>query len=270
MAFAVPILYIIARTLLNDQIKSYDELETVTAYPLIGKIYNSGLQVRSLLDPSKKNEYIEKFKNIRTNLDYFLSENKNQLIMITSASGSDGKSYISWNLGNVLAQNGKRTLIMNFDLRKPFMPDQLDMKNEKGISLYLINKAGFDEIVQPTRFTNLYYIAPGDRPPNPSELIASKRTKELLDTACSKFDVLLLDTPPVGLFTDAELLIKMAHFILFVVRENHTGRKNLRAIFKDFDNKKINNVGLIYNSSSPISREKYYYYYDKTGKKFRK
>jgi tyrosine-protein kinase Etk/Wzc len=260
LVFAVPVIYLIILNLINDQITNYEVLESMTTYPLVGKIYNAGPHTRSLLDPNKKNEYIERFKSIRTNLDYFMSEGKNQLIMITSASGSDGKSFVAWNLGNVLAQNGKRTLILNFDLRKPFAIEQIDIKNEKGISHFLINRASFDDLIQPTRFENLFFIAPGDLPPNPSELISSKKTRELLDLVCQKFDIILVDTPPLGMFTDAELLIKMAHFVLFVVRENQTGSKNLRIIFKDLENKKISNLGIIYNSSSPITREKYYYY----------
>ena len=260
LALAFPVIFVVMQHIINDRVRNLGELENLSPFPVIGNIFNAGQQTEMILNPGKSIDHIEKFKSIRTNLDYFLPESTSQIILVTSATGSDGKSFATWNLGSVLAQIGKKTLILNYDLRKPFVNEQTKPEIGTGISSFLINRANFEDILQETQQDNLFYIPPGDIPPNPSELITSKKSRELMDLATQSFDVVLIDTPPMGLFTDAELLIKMAQFVIFIVRENHTEFKVLRNIFRDLESKKIENIGVVFNHATRISKERYYYY----------
>ena len=145
----------------------------------------------------------ESFRTIRTNLKYYLNGEKKAVISVTSTISGEGKTFISINLAVVLAMLGKKTLLVGLDLRKPRINKILAPSSEDGLSSYLIGEAGFEDIVSKTEVSNLFFVPSGPIPPNPSELIESERMKQFMNKAREEFDYVILDTPPVGIVSDA-------------------------------------------------------------------
>jgi len=140
----------------------------------------------------------EQFRIIRSNLQYVLGKNERPVIMVTSSFSGEGKSFISTNIGAVIALTGKKTVIMEYDIRKPKIVAGLEMKRKMGITNYIIGKARFDElIVKVEGVDNLYVIPCGPIPPNPAELLLDKRLGELMKEVKEHFEVVIMDTAPI-------------------------------------------------------------------------
>ena len=122
----------------------------------------------------------------------------------------DGKTFISINLASVYSMLGKKTVLVGFDLRKPRIYDDFNLKNENGVSTWLIGKDKLDDIIQQTSFENLMIISSGPIPPNPSELTALEKTKELIELLKKRFDYVIIDSSPIGLVSDTYHLAKLA------------------------------------------------------------
>jgi capsular exopolysaccharide synthesis family protein len=130
----------------------------------------------------------------------------------------------------VLALAGKRTIVIGADLRKPKLFEELNLRNDKGLSQYLSHMATLEEIIQPTSTENLFLLPGGPMPPNPSELLLRPEMRALIQQLRQQFDYVVLDTPPVGLVTDALTLASLADHVLFVVRQNYTPLTMLKAL----------------------------------------
>ena len=134
-----------------------------------------------------------------------------------------------------MAISGKKTAILGFDLRKPGLNKLVDTKGKTGLSHYLIGKATYDDIKIPHQQEDLTIIPSGDIPPNPSELISSAKTQTLIDELKKEFDIIIMDTPPMGIVSDPFLLARHADSLIFLVRQNHSIKKiteqTLRNIF---------------------------------------
>src|SRR5690606_6458338 len=134
-----------------------------------------------------------------------------------SISG-EGKTFVSINLAGIFSASGKKTVIVGADMRKPKIFQDFKLNNEKGLSSYLINKCSLEEVLQDTKVPNLYLISSGPIPPNPAELLESKKMNELITQLQEEFDIIILDTPPLGLVTDALLLNRYSDVNLYIVR----------------------------------------------------
>jgi tyrosine-protein kinase Etk/Wzc len=168
--------------------------------------------------------------------------------MVTSSFSGEGKSFISTNIGAVMALSGKKTVIMEFDIRKPKIVSGLDLKRKMGITNYIIGKARFEELLVNVGGTeNLFVIPCGPIPPNPSELLLDVRLDELMREVMLHFDVVIMDTAPVGLVSDAVTLGKYADTTLYIVRQGYTFRKQLGLIEDLYINKKLPGLCLLLN-----------------------
>ena len=147
-----------------------------------------------------------------------------------------------------MALTGKKTVIMEFDIRKPKIVAGLDLKRKMGISNYIIGKASFEELVLPVEdVENLYVIPCGPVPPNPSELLLDPRMDELMEEVRARFEVVIMDTAPVGLVSDALNLGKYADCTLYIVRQGHTFRRQLQLIEDFYTQKKLPKISIILN-----------------------
>ncbi|MFP4621681.1 MAG: tyrosine-protein kinase family protein [Bacteroidales bacterium] len=141
----------------------------------------------------------------------------------------------------------RKTVLVSFDLRRPNLYTFVNIKEEPGLSGYLSNNCGLEDIIHQSEVENLDVIPAGAIPPNPSELIASRKTGELFKKLKDVYHYIIIDTPPVGLVTDAFLLVKYSNANLFVIRHNYTSKRMLDSLIKNLSQKKIEQVNLVIN-----------------------
>jgi len=244
-----PLAFAYARDLFNDRITDRMHLEQQTKIPLLGIIGHSHDANDLVVNRNPKSHIAEAFRSIRTNLQYYnTAGNPCNVVLITSSISAEGKSFCALNIASIIALSGKRTALVGFDLRKPKSPSQFDLKSDKGISTYLIGAATEKEIIQSSGIENLYFILSGPKPPNPSELIMNDRMDTLFQFLKKEFDYVILDSPPLGLITDAMLLSEYANAVIYVVRQNVTRKHQLDIINKLYEDGKIKNLSIILNA----------------------
>ncbi|NLX73203.1 MAG: CpsD/CapB family tyrosine-protein kinase, partial [Bacteroidales bacterium] len=181
------------------------------------------------------------------------------VITVTSTNTGEGKTFCAVNLAAVFAVSGKKTALVGFDLRKPRLSEIFDLSLVPGISSYLIGQTRFSSIIMPTKLENLYVLPAGVIPPNPSELISSGKTAELIKKLREQFDVIIIDTPPVGLVSDGRLLMETADSNLFVVRAGVTQKEHLSITMSNLIEDEVKGLAIVLNDVA-VSGRRYSYY----------
>jgi capsular exopolysaccharide synthesis family protein len=233
---------------LNDKVRSRNDVQRITDAPILGEIGHSN-EGQTLVVTKRSRKFIaEQFRIIRTNLQYVLPRVNKQVLMVTSTVSGEGKTFVSINLGAVMALLGKKTVIFEFDIRKPKIGSTLGLQSKKGITNFLIGNASFEELPTPVPGTeNLFIIPCGPVPPNPAELLFSEKLAELIAKAREVYDVVVIDTAPVGLVSDANTLGKFADATLYIIRHNHTFKKQLRLLNDIYTDKRLPKVSIVVN-----------------------
>lgn len=249
IAIIIPVGFVYFKFALNDKVQNKSYLESKTIIPLLGIVGLSADTEQTNIRNNPKSHIAEAFRSIRTNLRFFSDVHaKSQVYLVTSSVGSEGKSFCAVNLASIIALSGKKTIMLGFDLRKPKSPEQFSVSNDTGISTYLIGSASEKEIIQSSGAGNLDFILSGPKPPNPAELIMSERMNTLMEFLKANYDYIILDTPPLGLITDAMILTKYADVTIYVVRQNVTRNAHLQAIDRIYREGKIKNLCIIFNA----------------------
>jgi capsular exopolysaccharide synthesis family protein len=189
----------------------------------------------------------ESIRAIRTNFRFIANERESNVILMTSSIMNEGKTFVSVNLALSFALIKKKTIVLNFDMRRPKLQDYLKIKAEKGLSVYLSGNATLDDIIVHTGFENLDVIMAGDIPPNPMELIASEYTAKLFQALKQTYDYIIVDSPPVGMVADSLLLVPFADVNIFVVRHNYTQKKILTKLVQNLSKREIHKINIVFN-----------------------
>ncbi len=221
----------------------------------------------SHLDP--KNPVSESYRSIRTNITYSKPDSEISSLLVTSPSAGEGKSTTVVNIAITFAQLGKRTILVDTDLRKPVLHKIFSVDREPGISNYIgdSKKYSFENIINETEIENLHMITSGKLFPNPSELIGSHRMKELISVLKEKYDIVLFDSPPVMPVTDSRMLSKETDGLLLIVKSGQTETMALErtvSLLKSVNAPLIGCVlnGFSHRDSYYYSDYQYYYYYE--------
>lgn len=245
---AIPIGIVALLELLRDKVRNRADVEKYTHTPILGEIGHSSNEQTLVVTMNNRHFIAEQFRIVRTNLQYIISKIEKPVIMVTSSFSGEGKSFISTNIAAVMALTGKKTVIMEFDIRKPKIVSGLDLKRKMGITNYIIGKASFEELlVKVNDVDNLYVIPCGPIPPNPAELLIDPLLSKLMAEVRSHFDVVIMDTAPVGLVSDAMNLGQYADCTLYIVRQGHTFRKQLIMIEELYTANKLPRLSLLLN-----------------------
>jgi capsular exopolysaccharide synthesis family protein len=248
LAFMFAFGVIIAKDFFTDSITTVEELEATTPIPTIGSIAHGSRKDRSTtLVAHSKNEIGESFRSLRVNLQYLTHDMKDSVIGVTSSIASEGKTFCSINLAASLALSGRRTVIIDADMRKPRIASHFHLKNDSGLSTFLIGHHTLDEVIKPTLVEGLDVITSGPVPPNPLDLIALPAMEELINELKGRYDTVIIDSPPVGIVSEYIILLKYTDSNIYVVRANHTSRAHLEKINKMFKERKIKNVSILFN-----------------------
>ncbi len=272
IGFLIPLAFILARDFFNVKLVEPKDVEALTDLPVIGSILNNKMKSDTVIKDYPKSPIADSFRAVRTNLNFFAKGKEKLTILVTSSISGDGKSFCATNLASVYALFGKKTLLIGFDLRKPGLHLDFELTNDKGITSYLINEASITEIIQPTPIKNLDFIAAGPTPPNPMELIASDKTKELFDNLKNRYDYIIIDSSPIGAVADSFLLVEHVDVSIFVTRLNYTIKDLISENLKNIERKNLSNFTVLINdlkltktSYGYVYHSKYYQQDTKTG-----
>jgi len=258
LGLLIPFGILILIELSNTKITGREEVEKASKVPVIGGLghYTGHRQIAVLENP--RSALAESFRGVRTNLQYLLKGETHKIIMVTSTISGEGKTFTSVNLASIFALGGMKTLLIGLDLRKPALLKIFDMTNKTGLSTYLIGKSSADEVILPTSVDNLFIAPAGPVPPNPAELIGTPLMGGFMKKVREEFDIVIADTPPFGLVTDALLVGRYTDANLFMVRQMYSSRDVLEPINELYVKKEIKNIGIILNDVKPAG-----YYYQK-------
>ncbi|HEV7781549.1 MAG TPA: polysaccharide biosynthesis tyrosine autokinase [Chitinophagaceae bacterium] len=248
LGLGIPAMIIFASEMLSDKVQTRFDIEKITQAPILGEIGHSYSDKVLIVSKTTRSMVAEQFRIIRSNLQYILNKKEKSTILITSSFSGEGKSYVSTNMGAVLALAGKKTIILEFDIRKPKILSGLAIAKGPGITNYLVGKANLEEVIKPVPGQdNLFVLGCGPVPPNPSELLLDARVDEMFAWLQANFDVVLIDTAPVGMVSDAMTLSKHADCTLYLVRQGHTFKKQIALIDEFYINNKLPKVSIIIN-----------------------
>ncbi|HLR43041.1 MAG TPA: CpsD/CapB family tyrosine-protein kinase [Pseudogracilibacillus sp.] len=216
-------------------------------------------RIISKLNP--RSPITEQYRTIRTNLQFSSIDEDITCIQITSAGPSAGKSITAANLAVVHAQQGKKTLLIDADMRKPTVHYTFRSDNLTGLSNTLIGETALEQATQTTDVDDLEILTCGPIPPNPSELLGSKRMQELIQHAKELYDFIIVDTPPTLAVTDAKVLANMVDGSMFVVRSGTTQFEEAEKGIKSIQNQDSKFLGAVLNDVPKDKGNSYYYYY---------
>jgi tyrosine-protein kinase Etk/Wzc len=198
-----------------------------------------------VVQESPKSMLAESLRNIRSNMAFI---NKNaQTIVISSSISGEGKTFIALNLAGILAMSGKRTIVLDLDLRKPKVHLGFNSTNENGMSNLIVNQITLDEAIQKSKFNNLDFITAGPIPPNPSELILSKEFQNILSVLKVKYDIVIIDNPPVGLVSDGIQLLANADIPIYVFKAHYSKRISAYKVAEILEIQHIKSLNIILN-----------------------
>ncbi|HBT4985218.1 TPA: polysaccharide biosynthesis tyrosine autokinase, partial [Klebsiella pneumoniae] len=190
---------------------------------------------------------IEAIRGLRTSLHFAMMEARNNVLMISGASPNAGKTFVSSNLAAIIAQTGKKVIFIDTDMRKGYTHKLFNVKNDKGLSDILSGKSDINGAVRTIEQANFDYISRGAVPPNPAELLMHRRFGELLNWASERYDIVVLDTPPILAVTDAAIIGNYAGTTLLVARFELNTAKEIDISVKRFEQTGVNVKGCILN-----------------------
>lgn len=269
MGLLFPFLIVMLLGLFETKVDSEETIKQLTSIPILGRIAQAKGTESIVVKHGSRSAINEMFRLLRTNLNFINHTKKKQTIMLTSSVSGEGKTFIALNLGLTIALSGKKVVLLGMDLRKPKLATYLGATVDKGISNYLVGQSEVDDIIHPFKDNaNLSYIVSGPIPPNPAELILSDRMETLLVELQGRYDYILIDTPPIGLVSDALLLRKFVDSILVVVRHKYTRKVMLKHLEELYNKKELQKVSLIFNGIKQGKKYGYgggYYYGDNNG-----
>jgi len=243
----IPITIISLRDFFSDTIKSKSDLLNSTNIPILGLVGHSDNPKSLVVSNASKSIIAESFRALRTNIQYLAADKEKKVITVTSSIGGEGKTFTTMNLAAIFALSGHKTILIGGDLRKPKLHEDFKVDTSKGLSSYLINKSELAEIIDKTEIDTLDVIASGPTPPNPAELLDSKKMKNLIMELNKTYDYVIIDTPPIGLVTDGVILMQHADVNLYVVRHNYSKAGALNVINNLYRQKQVKNINIIIN-----------------------
>lgn len=212
-----------------------------------------------IVEKKPKSIPAESYRVLRTNIQYSSIDKKIKRMLVTSSEPGEGKSTTTGNLALTFSQDEKRVLLIDCDLRKPSIHKKFRISNNIGLSDVILDNSKLDKALI-KRNDYLDILPAGKVPPNPSELLGSKALENLLDELGKKYDVIILDTPPVHAVTDAQILSTKVDGVILVVRAERTKKESVISAKASLDKVKANILGTVLNGGES-SKGKYYYYY---------
>jgi capsular exopolysaccharide synthesis family protein len=224
---------------------------------MVPALFDKGIE-NPLINNGVPNNFLESFRAVRTNLLFASADEGGRSVVVTSTGPSEGKTVVSTNLSIALAQAGQRVLLIDADMRKPRVHKVFGFSQEPGLSNVLVGSAKTSEVVRTTEVPGLWVMPAGPHPPNPAELLGSKRFKDFLASLTQHFDWVMVDTPPVMAVTDASVVAHLATGVLFVVGAEMTSRHAAARALEQLQHARAKFIGGVLNRVD-LQHNSYYY-----------
>jgi capsular exopolysaccharide synthesis family protein len=245
----------------DARIKSPEEIKGHLGLPCLGIVPAIRLepgQSDPLLSSATPHVFVEAIKSVRTNLLFSSAEETAKAVVVTSTGPGEGKTVVAVNLAIALAQAGQRVLLMDCDMRRPRVHALIGSAQEPGLSNVMVGNAKATEAVQKTSVPNLWVLPSGKHPPNPAELLGSKRFREFMKNLSEHFDWIVLDSPPVMAVTDAVVVSHFAHGVVYVVGAEMTTRQAAKQALDQLEATKVAFFGAVLNKVD-LQKNAFYY-----------
>ncbi|GHB31463.1 GumC family protein [Mongoliitalea lutea] len=248
VGFMLPVGLVILIQIFKTKIEELEYLEQHLKIPVLTSIMKNQKPNNLVVFEQSKSGIAEGFRTLRANIRFLHPADEKVVIMVTSSVSGEGKTFCSINLASVYALTGKKTILVGCDMRKPRIFDDFKLENSQGLSTYLSGQVSeWDSMVNPSGYENLDILLSGPIPPNPAELLYSANFGKLIEELKGVYDVVILDTPPVGLVSETLGLISFVDLSLFVFRQNYSERGFIDALNSLKAKNSINNLYAIYN-----------------------
>ena len=245
----------LVRETLDKTVKTQDDVKAVTDTPILGAIMRDPDAVKRplIVEVDPRSPRAEAFRSLRTNLQFIDAANHPRTLVVTSSLAGEGKSTMSANLALTMAQGGSRVCLVEADLRRPKVLDYLGLEGAVGLTDALIGRAEVFDVVQPYGGTNLWVLGAGPIPPNPSELLGSTAMRSTLNHLASRFDYVVIDSPPTLPVTDAVVLSSLVDGVIVVVGSGVVQRDQLAHALESLESVAGRVLGLVLNRVPPSS-----------------
>ena len=245
--FVLPLIFFLILDILNDKILSRFDLDKHSTIPVLGIIGTNRSGFNLLSKQSPKSVVYEGFRAIRSNLNFKIENNKSTVFLVTSSISGEGKTFFAENLAIVFAKASKKTILIGADLRKPKVWVDFELTNDIGLSNYINGDIKFNDIVKDVGIDNLDVVLSGPVPNNPADTLLSDKFKSLIASLKKKYDIIILDTPPLGLVADSLTLMNYTDINLYMVRQGYTN-KSLLTYSEDLYSKgRLGEIYIIFN-----------------------
>ena len=272
LGFGIPVAIIYILSLLSYRIEGHSDVERLTRVPVIGDVpLNDSDEKYAIAVRENDNDIMaETFRSLRTNLLFMLGDPDKKVILVTSTTSDEGKTFIASNLAVSLALLGKKVVIVGLDIRKPGLNKVFHISHkERGITQYLVAPQSTDlrSMIQSSDLSaNLNILPGGTIPPNPTELLARKSLDDAIELLKKDYDYVVLDTAPIGMVTDTQLIARVADISVYVCRADYTHKNDYQLINELYANKRLPGLCTVINGLD-MKKKKYGYYYG-YGKKY--
>ena len=256
----------------DDTIRDTETMESDLGLSVIAKVFRDKNDTELIVDKKPNASSSESIRTLRTNLQFASIDTELRTMLVTSSLPGEGKSFVSANLAISFAQAGKRTLIIDCDLRKGRQHKLFKIAGRKGLSNLLINEVEeYPKYISQSKIENLFILPRGTYPPNPSELLNSKKNQHLIELLKGHFDIIILDGAPIVGLSDSLILSSMVDKVLLVTSINSTPKTEVLNTKRDLENVGANIAGLVANNviakKGHYGSYYYYYGYDDEGNK---
>lgn len=255
LGMLIPAAIIYIKGLIFPSFHDKVELEKLTQIPVLSEIPSCNKDEFFVVKEKSNNTASELFRLLRNNLQFTLTSPDKKIIMVTSSVSGEGKTFISSNLAIAFAHAGKKVLIIGLDIRRPMAALHFGFDNKKGITNYLSGQeTNVDNIIHPTNTKGLDIIPGGPVPPNPNELLLTKNLDNLIAEMRNRYDIIIIDSAPVGMVSDSFLIDRVIDTTLFVTRSKYTSRSHVKNINAYSANGRLKSLYLCINAVDMTTR----------------
>ncbi|MBO4443467.1 MAG: polysaccharide biosynthesis tyrosine autokinase [Bacteroidaceae bacterium] len=277
LGLAIPIGLIYLMELLRYRIEGRNDLDKLTSVPILGDIaldHTLKTNQRAIVIKENENDTMaETFRAIRTNLQFLLDSPDKKVTLFTSTTSGEGKTFVASNLAMSFALLGKKVILLGLDIRKPRLAEMFGIKDHtKGITSFLVGDKNdkellFEQISKTEQNENLDILPAGIIPPNPAELLSKENLDKAIEYLKEKYDFIILDTAPIGLVTDTQIISRVADACIYVTRADYTTKNDILFLNDIYKEGKLKNMSIVLNGVDMNKRKYGYYYgYGKYGK----
>jgi capsular exopolysaccharide synthesis family protein len=262
LALVLSILFLLARYLFYNKILSSSDISKYTEIPVIGEVVANRHKLdlsKAVVHKNARSHITENFRKIRTNLDYYPLESNCRVIITTSTVPGEGKTFVAMNTADIYAMSGKKVLIVDFDLRKPRLDQCFELDNDNGTSTILTNRKDWRECLHKNVIENLDVITSGPITPIAAELLTGKPLESFMSEIRNEYDIVILDTPPLGIIHDAITISRYADNIFYIMRHGVSVKGYIEYINTLKEEHDIKNISIVLNGMPTGKHSSYGY-----------